>query len=229
LNTFAEFKEDGMMKRVFGVSVVALLALGVQANAADLGRRPMAAPAPVYAPVYNWTGLYIGVNGGGGWGDSHWTGQTSRFSTSGGMIGGTAGYNWQFGQTVFGLEADIDWANIRGTGFCTFGCETKADWLGTVRGRLGYAWDRFMPYVTGGLAFGNIQANPAFGFAGDSTTNAGWTIGAGVEFALAQNWTAKVEYLHYDLGSFTCTTCAPVATKVDFNADVVRGGVNFRF
>jgi outer membrane immunogenic protein len=218
------------MKRVFVmVGVAALLGVIGQANAADMGRPRPAPMAPVYAPVYSWTGFYLGVNGGGGWGDSTWSNQTSSFNTSGGMVGGTLGYNWQFGQTVVGIETDLDWANIKGSGACAFGCETRNNWVGTVRGRLGYAWDRFMPYVTGGLAYGNVEANPSFGFISNDTTNVGWTIGAGVEFALAQNWTAKVEYLHYDLGDFTCTTCAPTSTTVDFKADVVRAGLNYRF
>jgi outer membrane immunogenic protein len=217
------------MKRFFVVSVAALLGMAAQANAADLGRRPMAAPAPMYTPAYNWTGLYAGINGGGGWGDSTWTGQSTSFNTSGGLVGGTLGYNWQFGQTVVGLEGDLNWSDIHGSGGCAFGCETRNNWFGTVRGRLGYAWDRFMPYVTGGLAFGNIQANPSVAFTSNDVTNAGWAVGAGVEFALVQNWTAKVEYLHYDLGNLTCTVCAPAPTTVDFSADVIRAGLNYRF
>jgi outer membrane immunogenic protein len=218
------------MKRLLVVSVIALAGLASQANAADLGRRPYAAPAPVYNPIYNWTGLYVGVNGGGGWGDSSWSGVSSgNINASGGLIGGTLGYNWQFGQTVVGIETDLQWSDIKGSGACAFGCETRNNWFGTVRGRLGYAWDRFMPYITGGLAYGNVEANPSFGFVSNDTTNAGWALGGGVEFALAQNWTAKVEYLHYDLGNFTCTTCAFVPTSVNFSADVVRGGINYRF
>jgi outer membrane immunogenic protein len=217
------------MQRLFLVGVIALTGLASQANAADLGRRPYAPPAPVYSPIYNWTGLYIGVNGGGGWGDSTWTGQSPNFGLSGGLVGGTIGYNWQFGQTVVGLEGDLNWSDIRGSGVCAFGCETRNNWFGTVRGRLGYAWDRFMPYITGGLAYGNIEANPTAAFVSNDATNAGWALGVGVEFALAQNWTAKVEYLHYDLGDFNCTNCAPAATTVDFNANIIRGGINYRF
>ena len=147
------------MKRLLVVGVVALAGLASQANAADLGRRPYAQPAPVYAPVYSWTGLYLGVNGGGGWGDSAWSGVSNSISPSGGLIGGTVGYNWQFGQTVVGIETDLQWSDIKGSGACTFGCETRNNWFGTVRGRLGYAWDRFMPYVTGGLAYVFIMRN----------------------------------------------------------------------
>lgn len=200
-----------------------------QANAADLGRRPLPPQAPIYAPVFSWTGLYLGVNAGGGWGDSTWTGLGPSFNTSGALVGGTLGYNWQFGQTVVGLETDLQWSDIRGTGACLFGCETRNTWFGTARGRLGYAWDRFLPYVTGGLAYGNVEANPGFGFGSTSSTNAGWTVGAGVEFAFAPNWSAKVEYLYVDLGDVGCSTCVFGPTNVDFTANIVRGGINFKF
>ena len=131
------------------------------------------------------------------------------------MVGGTAGYNWQAmgSPWVFGLEGDIDWTNIKGTFTnitCPTGCETKNNWLGTVRGRLGYAWDRVMPYVTGGLAVGDIEANP-LGFAGVNDTKVGWAAGGGVEAALTGNWTAKLEYLHVDLGTSIAAHCLPAA------------------
>ena len=165
---------------------------------------PAKAPAYFEAP-YNWTGFYVGINGGGGWGRSTWSnpaGTAGRSITSGGLVGGTLGYNYQIGQTVFGLEGDVDWSNIRGSrdGLCAgTTCETRNDWLGTARGRIGYAFDRFMPYITGGAAFGDIKATPA-GFGTTTTTKTGWTVGGGVEFAIAGPWTAKVEYLYVDLG-----------------------------
>ena len=218
------------MKRLLVVGVIALAGWPHRPTQLTWRGGRMPRQAPVYTPVYNWTGLYLGVNGGGGWGNSTWTAYRRDLSLSGGLVGGTLGYNWQFGQTVVGIETDLQWSDIKGSGACAFGCETRNNWFGTVRGRLGYAWDRFMPYVTGGLAYGNFEANPAIGpFVSQDTTNAGWTVGVGVEFALAQQWTAKVEYLHVDLGDFTCTTCAPCATTVDFSADIVRAGLNYRF
>src|SRR5262245_56524065 len=98
------------MKRV-GFACLAVLGLMATANAADLPRRFNPAPQPVYAPVYNWTGFYIGINGGGAWGSSRWD-SVGSFDVSGGMLGGTIGYNWQAYQWVFGLEGDIDWTNI---------------------------------------------------------------------------------------------------------------------
>ena len=139
------------MKRVV-FAFIALAATAANAAAADLGRRQpyYPAPAPVYAPLFSWTGFYIGINGGGGFGSSNWDSTGSR-DVSGGVIGGTAGYNYQFGQVVAGIEGDVDWSGINGTtnNLCPFGCKTSNNWLATVRGRLGYAADRFMPFVTG--------------------------------------------------------------------------------
>ena len=108
-------------------------------------------------------------------------------------------------------------------------CQTKNSWLGTVRGRVGYAFDRFMPYFTGGLAFGDVQAKVA-GFTGSKDTNPGWTVGVGLEGAIAGNWTAKVEYLYVDLGDTTCAAIAcGAATNVDLTINVLRAGLNYRF
>jgi outer membrane immunogenic protein len=202
------------------------------ASAADIRRRPPPpAPPPYVTPIYNWTGFYIGINGGGAWGTSNWD-STGGFDVSGGLIGGTLGYNWQVNQVVFGIEGDLDWANIKGNtpALCPFGCETENSWLGTVRGRIGYAFDRFLPYFTGGLAVGKVKASLP-GFAGADDTGTGWTVGGGVEFALPGRWTAKVEYLYVDLGSFNCgLNCgALIRDNVDFNANVVRAGINYRF
>ncbi len=210
---------------------VGLLALGVaSASAADIQRRPMpakAAPAYVAPPLYNWTGFYVGINGGGGWGTSSFSAPftTGSFDTSGGLVGGTLGYNWQVGQVVFGLEGDLDWSNIRGSSPCgATSCETRNDWLGTVRGRLGYAFDRFMPYVTGGAAFGNIKTSIA-GVGSSNETNIGWTLGAGLEAAIAGPWTAKIEYLYVDLGDGG----AVAGSTADFKTNIVRAGLNYRF
>jgi outer membrane immunogenic protein len=219
------------MKRVL-LAGLALLAFSGMAAAADLPPGP--APyykAPAYAaPYYNWTGFYIGVNGGGGLGRSNWD-TTGGFNTSGGLVGGTVGYNYQYSHAVFGIEGDIDWSGIQGTtttATCPTGCKTSDSWLSTVRGRVGYAADRFMPYITGGAAFGNINANTAGLTTG--TTNAGWTIGAGIEFAIAGNWTAKAEYLYVDLGKFNCgLNCGAASDNVSFTTSLIRGGVNYRF
>ncbi len=220
------------MKRLF-LALVSVAALTGTAVAADLAR-PAPAPyykAPVMAPAFSWTGFYVGLNGGGGFGRSAWD-STGSFNTSGGVVGGTVGYNYQIGQAVVGIEGDVDWANIRGTtnNLCALGCKTSDSWLSTVRGRLGYAADRFMPYITGGAAFGDVKATTP-GFAGASNDRAGWTLGAGLEFAVAQNWSLKAEYLYVDLGKFNCgLACGAAPTdNVSFTTNLVRAGVNYHF
>jgi opacity protein-like surface antigen len=204
-------------------------------------------PAPV-----NWTGVYLGVNGGFTFGGSDWTdsvtGASSNiFNTSGFVFGGTLGANYQAGSWVFGVEADGDWADSSGfgtftttstTSLCAGGCLTKNTWFATARGRAGYAFDRFFVYATGGAAFGNVQAN----FSNDpisSATKAGWTAGAGVEVAVATHWSGKAEYLFVDLGNGSCTTdCAIVDANgpplipnvaVKFNESLFRAGINYKF
>ena len=213
------------MKRVF-LAGVALAALMGSASAADIPRRvverPVAAPVP-YVAAYNWTGFYVGLNAGWGWG--------ADSNGDGGLVGGTLGYNWQMNQIVFGLETDIAWSGIEGSRRCGgFRCEANIDWFGTARGRLGVAMDRFMPYIAGGLAYGDVSARVK-GFPEQSDVRAGWTLGAGVEVALAAPWTAKLEYLYVDVGDVGCGGGCGVAgaRNVDLNAHIVRAGVNFRF
>jgi outer membrane immunogenic protein len=225
------------MKRILLGGVGLALAAAASANAADLPPAPPVVKAPALVPLtaYDWTGFYIGINGGGAWGRSSFdglTGTLGNFNTSGWVAGGTAGYNLQYGHAVFGLEGDIDWSNVSGSAPCVGGfatCQVKNDWLGTARGRFGFAFDRFLPFVTGGLAVGNINANvPGIGSA--TSTNAGWTVGGGLEVALGRNWTAKAEYLYVDLGSFNCgTTCTGTTSNVDLTTSLVRGGLNFKF
>lgn len=213
------------MKRLVLASVAIATLMGA-ANAADMQRRAaMPTKAVPYVQMYNWTGGYVGINGGYGFGNSDFSAAPGSFDTKGGMVGGTVGYNWQAGQTVFGLEGDLDWSNVRGSATCAAGtvCETRNNWLGTARGRIGYAFDRFMPYVTGGLAVGGVK-NSITGLGESSTTKAGYTLGGGVEAALTGPWTAKVEYLYTDLGR----TSAPVG-DVRSKTNTVRAGLNYRF
>jgi outer membrane immunogenic protein len=204
------------------------------AFAADLSLAPLyKAPPAQVTQAYNWTGFYIGANGGGGWGHSYWDANATGMNLSGAQVGGTAGYNWQSGNAVFGLEGDLDWSNLKGsatTTLCPFGCNTSDTWLSTVRGRAGYAFGGVLPYVTGGLAVGDIRAGFP-GFATASTTNAGWTVGGGIEVALPGNWSAKAEYLHVDLGRFDCgVDCGAAGTdNVSMHDNVVRAGLNYHF
>ena len=217
-----------------GCFAVAALIVAQSATAADLSVAPLyKAPPPAMAPAYNWSGFYLGINGGGGWGHSNWDTSSDRIGLSGGLVGGTAGYNWQLGNAVLGIEGDIDWANLKGTNsstLCPAGCSTSDTWLSTVRGRAGYAFGGVLPYLTGGLALGDIRAATP-GFAGASNTSAGWTAGAGIEFGLTGNWSAKAEYLYVDLGRFNCgVSCNGLPTdNVSMHDNVVRAGVNYRF
>jgi iron complex outermembrane recepter protein len=205
-----------------------------------------AAPPP---PPFSWTGIYLGLNGAYSFGTSDWTrvalgASSGNFGISGFAFGGTAGANYQIGRFVFGVEADGDWTDAGGFGtftaasFCAGGCLTTNTWLATARGRVGYAFDRILAYGTGGAAFGDVRAN----FSNDpvsSATEAGWTVGAGVEVALAANWTAKAEYLFVDLGNGLCMAdCAIQHPRtmptipdiaVTFNESLVRAGVNYKF
>jgi len=219
--------------RKFLLAGAVVLASAVAANAADLRPAPaMPTKAPPFVPtVFDWTGFYVGVNGGGGWGRSR-SDLSGRIDTSGGVAGGTAGYNAQFGSWVLGVEGDVDWSNIGGStsALACVSCSIQNNWLGTARGRVGYAFGNFLPYVTGGLAVGDVNATVP-GFAGQTNTQVGWTAGAGAEYALSRNWSAKLEYLHVDLGRFDCgVNCGGTPTdNVDFHGNVVRGGINFRF
>jgi outer membrane immunogenic protein len=218
-----------MMKRLVlaGIGALALMTMMGPANAADIARRQaMPTKAPMYEAPYNWAGFYVGINGGYGWGTSNVAAPFPGSSdTHGGLVGGTIGYNWQMGRTVFGLEGDIDWSNLRGSTACAgTTCETRNDWLSTARGRIGYAFDRFLPFVSGGAAFGDIKNNIA-GIGSASETKAGWTLGGGVEAAIAGPWTAKIEYLYADLGRGASVLGADASLKTN----IVRGGINYRF
>ena len=212
----------------FLLGTVALIALGSAANAADLAARYT--KAPVVAPVSNWTGFYVGLNAGYGFGKSNWDIPAVSPSPKGFLGGLTLGYNFQTGTWVWGLEADADYSAMKGSTDCAGGsCETKLPWLATVRGRLGYAgWNNWLPYLTGGAAIGNVKASDAAGDA--SKTKVGWTVGAGVEYAMWSNWSVKLEYLYVDLGKFDCgIACGASTDNVSFNANVVRAGLNYRF
>lgn len=211
---------------VTGCALSMVLGAGM-AFGADIGPRNMPTKAPVYAPIYNWSGFYVGINGGGGWGRSDFAGPlgSGSFNPSGGLVGGTVGYNYQMGKTVLGLEGDIDWSNIRGSTPCgVTNCDMHNRWLSTVRGRVGYAADRWMPYVTGGLALGDINTSIT-GVGSANSTKAGWTLGGGIEAAISGPLTAKIEYLYVDLGRGGSVA----GTDASFRSSIVRAGLNYRF
>ena len=246
------------------------------ASAADLAARPYVKAPVAPLAVYNWTGFYVGVNGGwafDGWDDDK-TGNHVAFSAGlapavaggavapflntkheGGFGGGQIGYNWQAGQFVFGLETDIQGADIGKTSSVFFpggggfvptlsSGRDHIDWFGTARARAGFAVNQILLYATGGAAYGGVHSsasvvgNPTTtgNFAGSfSDTRFGWVAGAGVEWAFAPNWTVKGEYLHVDLGSDNVVITDPqfpgtTATYHFRHAfDAGRVGINYKF
>ncbi|MGA2892975.1 MAG: outer membrane protein [Xanthobacteraceae bacterium] len=196
-------------------------------------------PAFPVVKVYDWTGFYLGINGGATFGNTQWSSvpdlTSGRSNLSGALAGGTAGYNLQTGEPyVLGVEADLDWSGIKGTvapASCAPGCEIKVPWLGTARLRFGYAFDGIMPYITGGAAIGGMKANIVGAPLGtQAETNLGWTAGGGVEFVLWGPLRGKVEYLHVDLNGFSCNgQCGGGPISFNVKDDVIRAGLNYRF
>ena len=234
---------DFMNKLAIVVSILALSA--VSASAADMAPRYTKAP-PMVASVYDWSGGYLGIEGGGGLGRSNQTdpgirvSYDGRYSVDGGLLGGTFGYNWQNGRWVFGLEGDYSWSDMSGrSDVCGASsgiphpCGTKLDSLGTFRGRVGQAVGmngNWLLYATGGLAVGDVHGWDSFTPASGSEFRAGWTVGAGVETSFAPHWTAKLEYLYVDLGKSHLFDVVPgLPETVGLTANIVRVGVNYSF
>jgi outer membrane immunogenic protein len=225
-------------------------AMAQAASAADMSLPPIyKAPPPAY---FTWTGWYVGLNGGGGWGQTSHTATfgaagappltTGNFNTSGGLAGGTIGYNYQLGQWLVGAEADLDWANIRGTfngtvpvAGAAFSLSSQLNWLDTTRMRLGWVWDHALFYGTAGAAVGGVTTTAsasaaiaglgATATAADTQTRFGWTAGAGVEYAFNNYLSGKVEYMYVNLGTQTQIN----VDSVKFNTNIVRAGVNLHF
>jgi outer membrane immunogenic protein len=231
-----------------------LLVAGIAA-AAFCGTPALAADMPVKAPAYkaadprfNWTGFYIGGEGGYAWGKSIQTegaGQTNHYHTEGIVGGGTAGLNWQFHPNwVVGIETDFSGADINGStsSSTTFacnvadGCHSHVDQFGTVRGRVGFAVGNALYYGTGGYAYGRAGADimgglgVAAGFNGNKNVD-GWAAGGGIEYALDRTWSVKFEYLHVDFGRFIYAVGGLVGPAVVTEAkfDVARIGLNYKF
>jgi outer membrane immunogenic protein len=232
-----------MRNTVYWSSAVAALLVAGAAGAADVTDIFSAAPAYPTAfspvPLYNWTGLYVGINGGGGFGNPSWTSGpdniSGTYSTSSGLIGGTVGYNFQthLGRIVLGEEMDLDAASFHATitpPYCVQGCEFRSDWIGSARLRLGYAFDQFLPYVTAGLSGADLITDiPGLPFGSQSKINLYWTVGAGLEVILVDRWSAKLEYLYMDHSGITCAVaCGGGPISFNFNESVVRLGVNYR-
>jgi outer membrane immunogenic protein len=210
------------------LAVGGLFSAPMAAQAADLARpAPYYAPPSYVAPTYaTWTGFYVGINAGYGGGEADFGAFASDPWPKGFLVGGTLGYNLQTGNFVWGLEGDIAYSAVKDDVGCGGGgtCEAKMPWFATARGRIGYAgWGSLMPYITGGAAFASLKAEAPGG--DETATRVGWTVGAGVEYALWSNWSVKLEYLYADFGEMDCAACGDVKYKPQF----VRAGLNYRF
>jgi outer membrane immunogenic protein len=232
-------------------TVLSLLALGGAARAADLPPAPQLPPLEAQ-PL--WTGFYAGLNVGGAFGSSR-----NAFSIAGfglptfttplqGVVGGgEAGYNWQTGPWVLGLEASFDGSGLSGRrtapclpplcGAFAASYAQKLPWFGTLRPRIGYALGNWLFYATGGGALGRVDTNATAAVGSfvatdnRSQTRSGWTLGGGVEVELVAGWSAKIEYLYVDLGSRTTTYLLnpPISNASHFSANVITAGVNYHF
>jgi len=245
-----------MKRLVLGMIAVAGLGMATSANAADLPARTYPV-APVVAPiVWNWTGFYIGVNGGYGWsnqcldytavnGAAFALGTGCR-SAGGGVAGGQLGYRWQSGPMVFGVEAQGDWANLRNTRVDPFiptnNFKSTINGIGLFTGQLGYAWNATLLYVKGGAAVANQRWDyynnvTGVGYAQAERTRWGGTVGAGIEFGFAPNWTVGLEYDYLwrvsDTSTFVTPALAPAVTSITANTrtdiNLFMARINYTF
>jgi outer membrane immunogenic protein len=231
-----------------------VLAAGLPAAAADVGRMPMKAPVVAPVPLQDWTGLYVGANAGYSWGRTDTNYALGGIPALGTPLdpnsfvgGGQIGYNWQMGSLVLGVEGDLAWRH--GTDAATFttifgdfaAFNTEQNWAGTVRPRVGFATNNWLLYGTGGVAFGGfkhgyteMRPGVATRAAADSDTKAGWAAGAGVEYAFAPQWSLGVEYLYMDFGD--ATLAQPVvgalpasSANFDDKSHLLRAKLNYKF
>ena len=236
----------------FLLGTAALIAVGVatQASAADLAARPYTKAPPMMAAVYDWTGFYIGANGGyGSERDSkYYRGVLgapipSTFDTAhdadGGTAGGQIGYRWQSSSWVYGLEAQGNWADFRGASASTLfanSYRSRMEAFGLFTGQIGYAWNNALLYVKGGGAIAEQRYQTFVGATTLGTgreTRAGATVGAGLEFGFAPNWSAGVEYDHMFLGrrdiTFSGPLVGPTVNNIRLDADIVTARINYRW
>ena len=246
-----------MKKFLLATVGVAALGMATPASAADLAARPYtkAPPAPIAAPMYDWSGFYIGANGGWGNARNCWDvtpvggvffsdGCSNR---SGGVVGGQLGYRWQTGQFVFGLEGQGDWASLRGSQISlldpTLTERSKVDSLGLLTGQIGYAWNSALFYLKGGAAvtgnrFELLDTATGIGLASADSTRWGATVGVGFEYGFTPNLSIGVEYDHLFMGHADDTFVVGVpplspfvgaTNRIDEDIDMVTLRLNYRF
>jgi outer membrane immunogenic protein len=228
----------------FLIAGLAAAALTSGAQAADLGSPRMPIATAVIAPVFSWTGFYVGAHVGYGTSNINYLIDVNSFSrTANGVLGGfQIGYNYQINNFVLGIEADYSFAGLRtGNYGCTIGqaatCNARVNGLGSVRGRAGVAVDRALLYLTAGLGVGSFRYGRAFDvpppfITGASSTRAGFVVGGGAEFAVTQNVTVRGEYLYYHFNNPTYaigTLSDAFTSRVRSNVHTFRVGVNYLF
>ncbi len=210
----------------FGVLASIVASVGA-AGAADLAVKAPAYKAPPPVILSDWAGFYIGINGGGGWANTSFDfNPIINAKPSGGLVGGHAGYNWQYGNVVAGLEADFDGADLKTTDAAGF--EQKTNELASARGRLGYVvLPNLLAYGTAGAGWGHTELSTG-GATFDAINQFGWVAGAGLEYKLWGPLIARAEYLHYDFGK---TSLPPVIFQDNLkeSIDTVRGGLSYKF
>jgi outer membrane immunogenic protein len=243
-----------MKKFLLGTVGLAALGMVTPASAADLAARPYTkAPPPMVAPIYDWSGFYIGANGG--WGQSHSCVDFLNAAgvavaqgcgdRSGGLVGGQLGYRWQASQFVFGLEAQGDWADLTNRRLSllnpTLSTRTKTSAIGLFTGQIGYAWNASLLYLKGGAAvtdnrFSILDTATGFELAAASATRWGASVGVGWEYGFAPNWSAGIEYDHLFMGhannSFTATDPRLVGflnDRISQDVDMLTLRINYRF
>ena len=231
------------MKKVL-LATVALVALGatVPALAADLGARPVYNKAPAYAaPIYNWTGFYIGGHVGGAFSsDNNFNGLTTGNNSNGRFLGGLqGGADYQFAPNwVLGVEGQYSWlsGNVGAVFPGAFAYNNNQRGLGSVTGRAGYTWGPGLLYVKGGYAYSDNNESVTLGgtpvpFTINGDHRNGYTVGAGLEYMFAPSWSAKIEYQYYNFGKANFVTPVALAPFGSFTTDdhTVKAGLNYRF
>jgi outer membrane immunogenic protein len=231
------------MKKLL-LATVALVALGatVPALAADLGARPYYNKAPAYvAPIYNWTGFYIGGHVGGAFSsDNNFNGLTTGNNSNGRFLGGLqVGADYQFAPNwVLGVEGQYSWlsGNVGAVFPLGYAYNNNQRGLGSVTGRAGYTWGPGLLYVKGGYAYSDNNESVTLGgvpvpFAINGDHRNGYTVGAGLEYMFAPSWSAKIEYQYYNFGKANFVTPALLAPFGSFTTDdhTVKAGLNYRF
>ncbi|SDA50203.1 outer membrane protein [Mesorhizobium qingshengii] len=196
----------------------------------------MVEPVAAMDLPYSWTGFYVGANAGGAFGkiDGDFIGIPGSADIRNFTGGALVGANYQYGQWVLGVEGDINYLGFKkefspGLGGGELGAEARLDAFGTIRGRVGYAFDRWLPYVTAGVAMGDVKIDEHVFSAAESKFQTGYAVGGGIEYAFNSNWTARAEYLYVDLGKkdFGFAPGTPYDVKTNFS--IVRAAVAYKF